>query len=252
MKTYLTVGIFGLALMGAAALVSTSLADPPAGKGQAALSQAASTNKTVWLVFYRSWDAGTATMAQNVKAYVDKNAARAGWTAVAIGEPAEAAVVERFKVGRAPMPLVLAVNPNGAVTGVFMQKVSDAELARCFVSPRKADCMKALQQNHLVLLCVQPSSVPTMPPGVQEFKALPHYADRTDVLGINLADPNEAAFLTDMQIDPRIQAPVTVLLAPPGVVVGTFPISASGNEMAAALHSAGKCCNDPNCKHHHR
>lgn len=149
------------------------------------------------------------------------------------------------------MPLVLAVHPNGAVTGVFMNKVSEPELARCLVSPSKANCMKALQQNHLVVLCVQNTAAPTMPKGVQEFKADPHYATRTDVFALNPSDPNESAFLTEMQIDPRSQAPITVLLAPPGVLVEKFAITASGGDMAAALHKAGKCCNDPNCKHHH-
>lgn len=252
MRTLSIICGLGLALVGSM-YVSKSMAAPaPASKAQAALAQAAGEKKTTLLVFYRAWDDATAAMAQAVKGYADKNAARAGWTAVPITDAAEAAVVNQFKVGRAPMPLVLAVHPNSAVTGVFMNKVAEADLARCLVSPKKADCMKALQQNHLVLLCVQTSVAPTMPKGVQEFKADPHYAERTDVFALNPSDPVEADFVAEMQIDPRSQAPVTVLLAPPGVLVGKFAITASGSEMGAALHKAGKCCNDPNCKHNHQ
>ena len=31
--------------------------------------------------------------------------------------------------------------------------------------------------------------------------------------------------------------------------VGKFGPASTKNEIAAALHQAGKCCNDPNCKH---
>jgi hypothetical protein len=41
-------------------------------------------------------------------------------------------------------------------------------------------------------------------------------------------------------------------MAPPGVMVGMFPATASLGELAAALAAASKCCEDPNCKHHHK
>jgi hypothetical protein len=43
-----------------------------------------------------------------------------------------------------------------------------------------------------------------------------------------------------------------VVLAPPGVLVGKFPASATSDQIGAALHAAGKCCNDPNCKHNQK
>jgi hypothetical protein len=33
------------------------------------------------------------------------------------------------------------------------------------------------------------------------------------------------------------------------VLVGKFGPAVTKDEIAAALHAAGKCCNDPNCKH---
>ena len=41
------------------------------------------------------------------------------------------------------------------------------------------------------------------------------------------------------------------LLAPPGVLIGKYNSAATKNEVMAALHKAGKCCDDPNCKHNH-
>ena len=45
--------------------------------------------------------------------------------------------------------------------------------------------------------------------------------------------------------------PVVIFMAPPGALVGRFAASASKEDLARALHAAGKCCSDPNCKHNH-
>ena len=38
-------------------------------------------------------------------------------------------------------------------------------------------------------------------------------------------------------------------MAPPGVLVGKFTANVTMNEITTKLHAAGKCCDDPNCKH---
>jgi hypothetical protein len=40
-----------------------------------------------------------------------------------------------------------------------------------------------------------------------------------------------------------------VLMAPPGTVIGKYAATATKDKLAADLHAAGKCCDDPNCKH---
>ena len=96
---------------------------------QAALAQAAAANKTICVIFYSDWNADAAAMAQVVKAHAEKNATKATWTTVRISDPADKATVDRFQVSRAPMPLVLSVHPNGAVTGASVKKATEAALA---------------------------------------------------------------------------------------------------------------------------
>jgi hypothetical protein len=212
--------------------------------------QAASEGKTTYLVFYRSWDATAQAVGQAVKSHAEKHAAKATWTGVSITDPAQKALVDKYQVGRAPMPLVLGVHPNGAITGVFQKPMTEAEFVQTLVSPANAECMKGLQANRLVLLCVQTSAQP-VPQGVKDFQADPQFAQRTQVLTVQLKDPNEASFFAHLQIDPQTTAPVTVFMAPPGVLVGRFPPTASKAELSLALHKAGKCCDDKNCKHNH-
>jgi hypothetical protein len=35
-------------------------------------------------------------------------------------------------------------------------------------------------------------------------------------------------------------------------MVGKFPATATKAQLASELHAAGKCCDDPNCKHNHK
>lgn len=234
--------ICGLALVGLLTY-SAAHANPQA--------QAAAEGKTIYLVFYRSWDAAAQAVGQAVKTHADKHAGRATWAAVGITDPAQKALVDKYQVGRAPMPLVLGVHPNGAITGVFQKPMTEAEFVQTLVSPANAECMKGLQANRLVLLCVQTAAQQPVPQGVKDFQADPHFGQRTQVLTVQLKDPNEASFFAHLQIDPQTAAPVTVFMAPPGVLVGRFPPTASKAELSQALHKAGKCCDDKNCKHNH-
>jgi hypothetical protein len=111
--------------------------------------------------------------------------------------------------------------------------------------------MKSMQDGQIVLACVQTASKLTVPPGVKELCDDPSFKSRSTVAFIHAGDPAEAQFLMQLQVDTASKAPTTVLLAPPGVLVGKFGFNATKDQMAAALHKAGKCCDDPNCKHGH-
>lgn len=240
---------FGTVVLIGALCASDSVAQSPGGVGQAALAHAATANKSLCLVFYRDWDPNSVSMAQTVKAHAEKFSAQAAWNAVKVTDPAEKGVVDRFKLSRAPVPLAVVIHPNGAVTGFFAGKVAEADLARALVSPKKAECMKALQENQLILLCVQTSAKEPLPQGVLQFQADPHFAKNTKIVTALANDGTEAAFYAELKI-PQDQ-PGTVFMAPPGVLVGRFPATATRSELAAALHAAGKCCDDKNCKHKH-
>lgn len=240
---------FGAAVLIAALCGSYSHAQTPTGVGEAALAHAASANKTLCLVFYRDWDTGSAALAQTVKAHSEKFSAHAAWNLVKVSDPAEKGIVERFKLSRAPMPMAVVIHPTGAVTGFFAGKTTEAELARTLVSPKKAECMKALQDNQLVLLCLQTSPKQPLPVGVLQFQGDPHFGKNTRIITALASDGSESAFFAELKVS--MDQPGTVFMAPPGVMVGHFPATVSRAQLATALHAAGKCCDDKNCKHKH-
>ena len=110
--------------------------------------------------------------------------------------------------------------------------------------------MKSLQQGKLVLVCVNQAPPAAYSQAVQDFQADPQFKDRIAVVSMQASDPNEAPFVTEMQLTAaEANNSTTVFLAPPGVLVGKYDVNATQAHMAAALHKAGQCCDDPKCKH---
>jgi hypothetical protein len=248
---------FVITLLGLAAFSPYgTFAQQPAGrttgssKAQAVIDQAAQEGKYTFVLFYKQNDAATAAMNSTLQQALVNDADQASIAIAQVNNPAELALVTKHDVARAPMPMTMVLAPNGAITGVFAQKLTTANIHEAFVSPTMMEAMKALQDGKLVFVAVRGLSGVQVPGALKEFQSDPHFKGRTVALSMQAADPQETKFLSQMQLDPRGKTTQVVLLAPPGVLVGKFSSTASKDEIAAALASAGKCCDDPNCKHH--
>lgn len=225
--------------------------EQPLSKGQQILARAAAEQKYVFLVFHKDSGAATKAMGQVIQRELQSQADRATYAFVNVSDPSEKPLVERFDVSRAPMPLAVSVAPNGAMTSVTPQKITAEQVQEAFVTRGMAHCMKAMQENKLLFVCVQRTKDPVVPPGVHAFCEDAEFAQRSAVMVVQKDDVQEAEFLEQLEIDPASKGTTTVLLAPPSVLVGKFSYQATKDEIAAALHEAGQCCDDPNCKHNH-
>jgi hypothetical protein len=231
--------------------VATVLAEglPSGSQAQQALAVAAAGQRYTFLVFYKENSAATRAMAQTVKNGVESRGDRATWTYVNVGDPAEKALVDRFGVGRAPMPLTIAVAPNGAMTKLTPTSITDEQIEKSFVTPAMAHSMKAMQDGKLVLICTQSNVKSAIPAGVRDFSNDPEFKSRVTVVGVQTSDPLEVELVRQLEADVVTKGATTVFLAPPGVLVGKFGPAATKEQLAIALHKAGHCCDDPNCKH---
>ena len=229
---------------------------PPAratiSPGQAAIDRAAGANKYAFVFFWKEQDRQTDAVWNAFQPAVGRVADSAEYVSVRTTDPAEKALVDRYDAGRAPMPLILAIAPNGAITKAFPGKFDERELAAAFVSPCTQRCLKALQDRRLVFLCVRdwPPEARTVaiPRGVADFRADARFAQATEIVLLNVRDERESSVLRELAIDPRTATPVTVFLAPPGTTIGRFGDTVTKNELAAKLSSAqsgpcagGKC-----------
>jgi hypothetical protein len=222
--------------------------DAAPGPGQAAIAAAAHDGKYVFVLFHKGDDDATRAVRQALAAALEKRPGLAASVSVRVTDPAEGALVNRFGVSRSPMPLVLALAPNGAVTSGFPLKLTEQDVAGAFVSPGQAACLKAVQARKLVLLCVLPASGGVaLPDGVQEFKADARYGPATELVSVRADDAAEAGFLKALQVSPNTGATVTALLAPPGRLLGSFLGAVTKQQLVDRVTSPQGCCPGGKC-----
>lgn len=212
--------------------------------------QAASDNLPfTYILFYRSNDVATQKMNGILQSTLSQRDDSQLYS-VQIEDPKQQAIIKKFDATRLPMPAVAVLANNGAVCTVFPQRVSESQLLAAMVSPAQARCLKALQDQKLVLLCAQPNESASIPQSVRQFQADPLFASRTEVITVQAKDPEEAKFLNQLRV--RTDQPSTMIafMAPPGVMIGHFNANVTFDTLAQKLGAAGKCCDDENCKHH--
>lgn len=216
--------------------------------GQAALEMAAQKQQYLFVLFHKQDDDATQAMKKTLDTALAKQGGRAGSVVVRADDPAEKKLIDRWGLSRTPMPIVLAVAPNGAVTGGFPLKLTEQDVASAFVSPAAACCLKATQARKLVLLCVLPSAENQVPAGVKEFAADKAYSPFTEVVTVRGGDPAEAGFLKSLKIDPSTSEAVTTMLLPPGSMVGSFAGAVTKAQLADKLKaSQSSCCPGGKC-----
>lgn len=215
-------------------------------KGQAAMQQAAARQKYLFLFFWKERNEQTNALWGVLEGTMTKMADWADWTAIQVDDPAEKPLVDRFDVRRAPMPLVLALAPNGAITKGLAGSFDDHQLRQAFVSPGAEKCLKAIQERKLVLLCVQrqpaQNDQAVVLQGVRDFKLDPQYNPVTEIVVLSPDDQTEASFLQQLHVNPQIAAPVTLLMAPPGSLVARFEGAVTKDQLVARLAAASSSC----------
>ncbi len=220
------------------------------GKGMAAMRQAAGAGKYLLLFFSKTQDEQTTAMRKIFDAVVEKEANRADGIVVDITDPAEQSIVEKFDLKRAPMPLVLAMAPNGAVTAGLPTKFDEQQLLGAFVSRATANCMKALQDGKLVLLCIQNAQTKANDDamkGVKQFKADEPFGEATTVVSLDPTDKEEAAFLADLQVAPETTQATTVFIVPPGRPIAKYEGATDKDALVDAVTKANVGCGPGGC-----
>lgn len=232
--------------------------DPPvpmadalnAPKGLPAMEKAAKADKYLFAFFAKEENEATKEMRGVFQAAMEKVADRADSVEINVNDASERTVVEKYGVDRAPMPLVLAVAPNGAITGGFPTSFKEQQLLDAFASPCSEKCLKQLQDGKLVFLCVQNAKSEFKDEALQairDFKSDPRYADATEVVMLDPTDRAEAKFLADFQVSPSVAAAVTVFLAPPGMAIGIFEGPVGKDQLIETLQKASSACGPSGC-----
>ena len=220
------------------------------GKGMAAIKQAADAGKYLFVFFSKTDDEQTLAMRKVFDKAMEKVADRAQSAAVNIEDLSEKAIVMKFDLVRAPMPLVLAMAPNGAITGGFPTKFEEQQLLGAFSSPGTEKVMKSLQDGKLVFVCVQNDKTKSNDAamlGVRDFKTDARFASATEIVTLDPTDKKEASFLADLQVSPNIAEATTVFVAPPGTALTKIEGATSKDGLVEVLSKANTGCGAGGC-----
>jgi len=213
----------------------------PAPAALAELKKAAKANKYVFAFFHKQDNDQTTAMRTVLNAAMQRAGDRAALLEIDVLSATEKGIVEKFHVKNAPMPLLLAIAPNGAITAGFPYKADVDDLVDALVSPATAQCLKALQDDKLLFLCIQndrtEQNAEAMQ-GVRAFERDERFAQDTVVVTLDPADSAEARFLANLQVDPKTKQATTIFFAPPGGRIGTFQGATQLDKLLATLISA--------------
>ncbi len=158
---------------------------------------------------------------------------------------ANAAYVAKLRLAGAPVPLILVAARNGALAGGLPAAQATPALLQSIVpSPKKAEILQALQSGKCVLITVSRKGM------TSESKALATCAaactqlgDKSAMVKIDMADPQETAFLTQLKVDSKATEPVTLAVNAQGQVTGSY---AGTQDVASLVQAAtrvvGGCC----------
>lgn len=224
-----------------------------ASPGATAIEKAVKDNKYLFIYFYAEQNPNASSMYGAFQTAMAKLADRAASTAIQAADPAEKAIIDRFGVRGAPLPMILAIAPTGAPTRAFPRTFTEAQLEQAFVTPCTAKCMRAIFDRRSVLLCVQSEKTQFSKEameGVQAFKADPQYTKGTAIVTLNPADQAEQTFLKALQVDANTPVAVTVLVTPPGAPVARITGAVTKDQIEAAVKAAQSSCG-PGCSCHH-
>lgn len=218
--------------------------------GTKAIQNASKENQHLFIFFYKDMNEKTIQLQKIFDQTMQKLSGQSRSVKVKATDPAEKPIIDRFNLKRSPMPFVLVLAPNGAITGGFTS-FTEEQLMDSFTSVGAARCLKALQERKLVLLCLQNDQTVNNDAalqGVRDFKADQRFSNAAEIIMINPADKNEHRFLNQLSLGTHSNQALTVLISPPAEVIGTYQGPTTKDKMITDLQKASSgCCGPGGC-----
>jgi hypothetical protein len=208
--------------------------------------------KHAFILFYRPAQSEDRKMADTLTRAEANLRARAMFVQVDISSRVESRLIDKYRVRQAPLPLTLAMAPNGAIVRAFTRTVDENALAAAFASPKVADLFKALQEKKLVTLCLQGAATKHNDESRQAAQQFVGDPKLKGLAVLIVADPRkEADLLKRCRITSPPMESTVLMIVPPGrlvaTVAGATTKAALLAKLTAALSSCGPGCSPGGC-----
>jgi hypothetical protein len=160
-------------------------------------------------------------------------------------DASNAALVSRFGLAGAPVPLILMFASNGALAGgIPSAKATPEAIVRMVPSPKKAAVLQELQAGNAVFLVASRKTMSDQATAMENCAlACGRVQGKAATVQVDLDDAAEKTFLADLRVSAAAESPVTVVINPQGQLTGSFTGAVDVAALAqAATTKAGGCC----------
>lgn len=159
--------------------------------------------------------------------------------------PENAEIVTKYSLATIPVPMILALNPNGVISGAIEpDKATPETLAKMIPSPKKAEIIKALSDGNAVFITAYRKGMTSVETVNNSCAAAcQQMAGKSVQVKVDMDDPAETGFLTEMKINVASTEPVTVVANPQGQISGTYIGDVQVTQLVtSATKKVGGCC----------
>jgi len=161
-------------------------------------------------------------------------------------DAANSALVTKYRLAGAPLPLILVLDKNGTIAGGLVLKDATAEkLVEMIPSPKTSELIKALSEGKSAYIVVYKESMTTKKSIMDNCAMACGKMDNTCVtVMVALDDKKETKLLQNLKCDVNAKEPVTYVVNKSGQVAGTYSGLTDVNTLVSTAKKApaGGCC----------
>ncbi|MBF0226692.1 MAG: hypothetical protein HQK76_14660 [Desulfobacterales bacterium] len=212
-----------------------------------AINAASKNNKYLALLCYDSQNSLYKEMQATLNKFNEESKEKIQVYELLTSDTKEAEIVEMYRINNAPLPLLLVMAPNGAITGGFPQKVMTEQLSKSIVSESISKIIKAMQSEKVVLVLLQNSKTnynEESSQAARDFSNDERLKEMVEMFNIDPNTPDNKDFIAQCRLKPDIKESTIVMIIPPGRIAGVYPGKITKDKLLSALAtcSAGSGC----------
>jgi hypothetical protein len=160
-------------------------------------------------------------------------------------DASNATFVEKYGLAAAPIPLILVFASNGVIAGGNVAaNLTVQQLVTLIPSPKKSEVLYAIQSGQAVYVAAaRPGMTKQADVSKNCAMACAQMMGKSVTIDVNMDDPAETVFLSQLGVNMQSAEPVTVVVNAKGQVTATYTgVVEAGSLTASATKVASSGC----------
>jgi len=215
-----------------------------------AIKTAQNNGQYLFLLFYETKEDSVKVMENTVKDFKSKTSEKISFHRARTTDYNEKDIIAKYGIDRAPLPVLLVFAPNGAMTGGFVQKVTEKELKGSIVSDLVMSISKTVQEKKIALVLLQNNRTKFNKESLiaaQEFSNDSKLKGFVDIIKADPDDSKNNSFISSLKLNEKISEAIVVFIVPPGTIAGVFKGNISKDTLMSALSSCSSGSDNKGC-----